>query len=313
VVALMAVAEAGIDTARVLYRVHAERDHDRLTEVCGGSLGMVPGEHGGLRAGWMREHELLWLEGRPAKALGLGSALLPPQALHDGMTKALGELSEAVGLGRVVEVGVSRLDATATMQLERPSEGWALLRGMAALDMPRRKAALYVNRGRPETVYRLTESGKVKERIYDKGAQLGGADTGTRIRFEAQTRWPAGTRDTMGLWSAERTTDEFERRFRPMARAAEGLRVASEGVIRELVKEMVDGDAITPRMAELLLGHIASESVGLPRPERTVRRRRAELKRLGLSHALDGLEGDDVVDVPLADVLDELLGATWDG
>jgi hypothetical protein len=303
------VVEAGIDTARILFRVRDERDQHRLDGLAAGAP-VLSGEFAGLRVGWMPAHELVWLEGRPAKPLGLGDGLLPPEALCEGVECSLGVLREVAGIARPREVGVSRLDATATIALDRPSEGWALLRGMAALEMPRRKTALFLEHGRPQTVARITPAGRVCERIYDKGAQLGSDAPGLRIRFEAQTRWPARGRDVMGDWHSERVRDEFERRFRPMATAADGLHVASESVIRELVKEHVDAGAINGRMAELLLGHLAAETVGICRPLRTVRRRRADLRRLGLAQALDGA---DPVDVPLDDVLGELLSANWTG
>lgn len=305
------VAEAGIDTVRVLFRVRDEREQARLASLSNGSA-KLPGEYAGLRAGWMPDQELLWIEGRPAKAVGLGLGLLPPVALREAIGATLGELRD-VGLdGGWREVGVSRLDATATLTVERPSEGWALLRGMAALEMPRRKAAIYLDRGRPQTVYRLTAAGNVRERIYDKGAQLGTDEPGVRIRFEAQTRWPSRARDLTNDWCAERVTEEFERRFRPMAAVAGGLRVASESVIREQLRDLVTAKAITGRQFELLAGHLAAESVGVPRARRTIFRRRSELRRLGLAQALDGIE--DAVDVPLAERLEQMLSeARWDG
>jgi hypothetical protein len=303
------IAEAGIDTARVLYRVRDERDQARLTEVCDGAP-MLPGEYGGLRAGWMPKWELLWVEGRPAKSLGLGERLLPAAALREGLEAPLKQVRQVAAIAQPTEVGVSRLDATVTVALDRPADGWAVLRGMAALDMPRRKVAVYELRGHPETVYRLTLTGKVRERVYDKGAQLGTDEPGQRIRFEAQTRWGSGWRDTMGHWHAERVAEEYERRFRPMAQAADGLRVASPAVIGEQLREHVEAGTITPRQAELLLGHIGCEGVGIHRARRSEERRRAELRRLGLAHALDG---GDQVNVPLDEILGELETASWNG
>lgn len=308
----MSVVEAGIDTARVLFRPLDEGARRRIDKRFAGQL-VTSDCGGGLAAGWMPSYGVLWVEGRPAKALGLGTQLLDPRWLPDAVQVATRQLRSELGLGALREVGVSRLDATATVELGSPSEGWAVLRGMAALEMPRRKAALYAQRGHPETVYRLTVSGKVRERIYDKGAQLGTDEPGLRIRFEAQTRWAAGVRETTAAWrSPERVRDEFERRFEPMAVAARGLRVASPQVIAEQLRELVLADRLTGRQAELLLGHVTCDAVGIPRSRRTAYRRRADLKRLGLAQALDGID-DGVVDVPLADVLGDLLSASWDG
>jgi hypothetical protein len=292
--------ETGIDTARFLYRLtdptHQQHASEHLHR---------PAPMGELKAGYLPAFELLWVEGRPMELFGDDAALLPAGALGDA-EGAVRELLATHGLA-AQPAGVSRVDVTATMRLDRPAEGWAILRGMAALDVPRRKPEVI---GRPpETVYWATERGAKRERAYDKGLQLGSAPAGLHVRLEAQTRYRADQRSWAAQWDAPRVRDTFRRRFAPMANSAEGLRVADRRQLEEQLREFAARGTITPRMAELLMGHVAAESVGLPGRARATRyRRRAELRRLGLAQALDGLD-DDTLDVDLGDVLADVLAS----
>jgi hypothetical protein len=56
------------------------------------------------------------------------------------------------------------------------------------------------------------------------------------------------------------------------------------------------------------MGHVAAESVGLPRARATRYRREADLRRLGLALALDGID-DNQLDVDLGDVLADVLSS----
>ena len=298
-----ATVEVGVDTARWLFRVHDESQQRAAQHLCGESP-MKLGE--GTTAGWMESFETLWVEGRAVQALVPGSkALLPPAALGDVHEELRKQLA-AVGLTDTRPMGPSRLDVTATVRTAAAADGWAVLRGMNLLDVPRRKSSIITSRGQPQTVYKLTERGQVRERIYDKGVERGDAPQGQLIRFEAQTRHPKATRTTVEHWTMERIRETYEHRFAPMARSADGLHVASEKVVRRMIREHVEAGRISARQAELLLGHMAVESVGIPTPRRTKFRRRAELRRLGLALALDG-DGDEATDVDLPAVLEDVL------
>lgn len=300
--------EAGVDTTRFLYRLHDERQQAAATDL----WSRRPGKLAGLAVGYMPTHELLWVEGRPRRLLpGDATALLDPAGLPDA-ERLVRERLHDVGATDARPVGLSRVDATVTLRMEVPAEGWAVLRGLAALDVPRRKPDVI---GRPpETVYWLTPAGVRQERAYDKGLETGTAAAGTLVRLEAQTRHRASDRTTAEWWTMERVRETFEQRFGAMGRAADGLHVASEQTIREQLRDLVARERITPGMAERLLGFIAAQSVGLPAPSRRTRfRRQAELRRLGLAQALDGIDVDDL-DVDLGGVLAEALGAeAWRG
>jgi hypothetical protein len=294
-----AAYEAGIDTARFLFRIR-----DGASQVGAEAMyGDRPGKLGPLRAGYMRDHELLWVEGRPITLADPRSVALLPAGELDAARAGVQELIGLHGIRGAREIGVSRVDVTVSLSFDVPAEGWACLRGLAALDVPRRKPDVI---GRPpETVYWVTEAGAKRERAYDKGKQLGSGRPGTQVRFEAQVRLRAADRTTAGWWTMERVRETFEKRFAAMAKSADGVRVASEATLREQLRELVLEDKLTARQAELLIGHLGAEAVGIPRARATVFRRRAELRRLGLAQALDGLEDD--VDVPLGDVLAEAL------
>lgn len=300
------VREAGIDTARFLWRVTDERQQENAAALtAGGALGLD-----GMHMGYFPGYEMLWVEGRPVQALkGEGNHdLLSASALGDAHRAIEKAVSDRWGIGGK-SLGVARLDVTATLEFSRPSDGWSTLRGLGALDAPRRKAAIYLDQSgqHPQTVYWLTGRGAKKERAYDKGAESGIAPPGHLVRLEAQTRWTKQNRRHVGAWKMEDVTSTFRERFAPMARAAEGVVVCSESTLRGQMREMVERDAVTVRQAEILLGFIAAESVGLEVAQSTRYRRRSELRRLGLLHALDG-QGE-AVEVPLGDVLAEVMGS----
>lgn len=314
--------EVGVDTARMLFRLRSERDQDRAREALaapsrllfeGGLLAQDETRllNGRMAMGYMPGHEVVWVEGRPIEALAgcQTTALLPPGAIADAHEIVRQEVAKQYGSAR--PMGLSRVDVTATVALGAPADGWALLRGMKALDVPRRKTLLYERDGRPETVAKVTDRGAIRERIYDKGLERGDAPAGTRVRFEAQTRHTKATRMMAEHWTREHVQATYEQRFAPMARSADGLHIGSERVIREQLREFALDGKITPRMAELLIGHVGARAIGIPQARRTYYRRRQELRRLGLALALDGNESDHV-SIDLAAVLDDVLtNASW--
>lgn len=301
--------EAGIDTARLLYRLHDERQQLAAREL----LGYRPQEISGVRFGYTQREEMLWVEGRVVQLIDGGGAtgLLPAGALPDAQEQAR-KLLGALGLNDAREIGVSRVDTTVGVRFDTPAEGWAVMRGLLALDVPRRKTnAWWDQRGRPQTVYAATESGQPRERVYDKGAQLATAEPGTHLRFEAQQRFPTRDRTTAGWWTMERSRESHDKRFAAMGRAAEGVHVSGEAGLRATIRQLVADEKLGPTQARTLLGYIAAETVAIPCSARTSRRARSELRRLGLAQALDGADLEPV-DVDLGAVFDELRStALW--
>jgi hypothetical protein len=300
--------ETGVDTARFLLRVRDERDQAAIGALCANGPAKLP--EVAARGQWYPAWELLAVEGHPAELLGRGG-LASGDELGRALDVVRDGLRDCVGVRQVADVGMSRVDCTATFRFDRPADGWALLTGLHGLDAPRLKPGAI---GRPiETVEWRTAGGRRRvARAYDKGLEAGIAPPGTLIRLEAQQRFRGTWRHPAHLWNGERAADEFGRRFAPLRASTEGgLVVASDQVLAEQLRELVERGRLTGRMAEVLLGHLACERVGIARPGRTRRRHRAELRRLGLAQALDGIDEGEVIDVDLAAILDGALAAAF--
>jgi hypothetical protein len=300
------VYEAGVDTLRELFSIDSKHDQRLAESVCGVSR-IAPESVAGARLGFMPGHQLLWVEGRAAPALGK-DGLLPPDALEDVHGERIRAL-RSLGFWGPREEGVARLDATVGLRFGERAEGLAVLYGIAALDVPYRKPALY---GRPpETVYLLTGRGRVMERVYDKGLESNSAGRGQKIRLEAQARFASRHRRRASEWTTSDVRGRFAMKFAAMSKAADGITVATEhGIAQKLASLERDG-AVTRRQAELLMGHLLAERVGLRRAKATRWRRRAELRRLGLAQALDGV--DHGVEVDLGAVFEDALSTgAWE-
>lgn len=279
-----AVLERGVDTWRLaryldddaaLRRAVAMMPQGRLVDrLSGHVVGLLPGQR------------MLWIEGHP-----LVDGLAEPSTLTDVEGELLDAL-DSVGLDRGRDAGVARLDATVTLRYEG-AEGLATLAGMAALDVPRMKPAVY---GKPaQTVYLQGErTRKVYGRVYDKGVETGLAAPGQLVRLEDQRRF---TKETRRAVSNVEPAQDFERRFASMARSAEGVRAMTIPVLSRELAERVNSGEMHPRVAERLLGHLVLSEAGGKRHSRsTIKRRRRELRDRGLVVA-DGFYEPVAVDL----------------
>jgi hypothetical protein len=196
------------------------------------------------------------------------------------------------------------------MSFEDGQQGLAVLQGVAALDFPRSMPVVY---GKPpQTVYIAGQrSAERKARIYDKSLESLSGPPGTRVRFENQVRYSKDLRRAVEDVDLAHVRKRFEGRFGPLAKSAAGLTVASLPVIAAKVADQVDAGELTHRQAERLVGFMALHQAGRRRgiPGRTLRRRRAELRAVGLQLADDFFEP---VEVHLGDTLEAALAA-WDG
>jgi hypothetical protein len=272
------VLERGVDTwrfarylddDRALRRAVAMMPQGRLVNrLSEHAVGLLPG----LR--------MLWIEGHPSV-----EGLADPTALEASQELLLEELDLA-GLDRGRDAGIARLDATVTLSCER-AEGLATLAGMASLDVPRMKPAVY---GKPaQTVYLQGErSSRVFARVYDKGVQTGLSAPGELVRFEDQRRF---TKETRRAVTNVEPGEDFERRFAAMARSAEGVRAMTVPVLSRELAERVNTGEMTSREGERLMGYVVLESAGAKRyPRSTQKRRRRELRDRGLVVADDFYE-----------------------
>jgi hypothetical protein len=291
------VHESGIDTWKLNRYFDSPADFDRAAAILGSRHHKV-GNH---FVGVLRSHWMLSIEGHPAV-----DGLASPAALGKAEDRVLGEISDlGVPLGR--DAGVGRLDQTTTLEFANPLEGRAFLEGLARVDVPRTKPAVY---GRPvETVYLLGQSsGKVLARVYDKGVQTNSAEPGRFVRLENQTRFTKQARIRAKVHSdvPEFVSEKFRRRFAPVAASCEGLHAATAPVVAERLGDLVSEGAVSYREAERMLGFLLLQGTPGAYRRTTVWRRRRELRAHGLV-LVDPIE--DPIDVDLAAGVEAALEA----
>jgi len=261
----------------------------------------LPDKVAGHRVGVLPGHRMLWAEGHPAV-----EGLAPPATLHRAEQQLLDALADAgLPVGRAG--GIGRLDQTVTLEFDDPREGLCFLAGIAAVDVPRLKPAVY---GRPpETVYLLAEkTGRKLARVYDKGVESNIAPPGRLVRLENQSRFGKQSRMSSETISSPEVSEAlFKARFAPVAASCEGLTAATLPVLAEHLRERVRDGKMTAREAERLGGFLLVGGEGYSRPTRW--RRRRELREHGLVLA-DPLT--DPIEVDLAEGVEAALAA-WAG
>lgn len=252
------------------------------------SFGSEPVELDGWRFGTIDALGLTWAEGHPAP----GALARPDEVLRAG-THVRELVHDHVGVRR--DRGVSRLDVTTTRRTSTESEARALLAGLAALDLPRCDT---VRRGRPaQSIAWVNSRGRrILARAYDKGRELGG-ESWESVRLEDQRRFASGARPPLDVAADGQYQRElFERRFRPMASAAEGVRAATFPVVCQAIADEAKYGFRPATEARALAGSLvllaggAGESIA----RATRYRWRAELREAGFVYVDDEREAVDV-------------------
>jgi hypothetical protein len=285
----------------------SDRDLQRALSLCedsGRGLALFserPRDH---VVGVLPGHRMLFIEGHPAV-----EGLAHPTRLPTAASEVLGAV-EAVGFPLGRDAGVGRADGTVTLHFDHGNQGIAVLQGVAALDFPRSMPVVYGHP--PQTVYVAGErTAARKARVYDKGLETLTAPPGTLVRFENQARYRKETRRMIEEVDLAHVRDRFQARFRPLAKSASGVTVASLPVVAARVHERVLAGEMTLRRAERLVGYLAlHQSGGRSYPRRTMFRRRAELRECGLELADDFFEP---VEVHLGETIEAALEAWTDG
>jgi hypothetical protein len=188
----------------------------------------------------------------------------------------------------------------------------AFLRGMAAVDLPGTKKAVWESScGHPETVSIIGpgRSRRVLGRCYDKGVESGTAPRGELVRLESQTR----VSKEVGAYMTAAAMSEhsglvghhFERRFSPVAASVDGIHVATAPILADRVAELVKDGSLSPSKGMRLVGYLVTgDRLELSRSTRY--RWRAELREHGLVVADPS---EDPIDVDLGQPLDAALAA----
>jgi hypothetical protein len=303
----VAPLEAGIDTWRLVRYLDNDRDLQRALSLCedaGRGLALCPKRPRDHVVGVLPSHRMLWIEGHPAV-----EGLAHPSALPEAALDVLDHVEDfGFPLGR--DAGLGRCDGTVTLGFEEQSQGIAVLQGVAALDFPRSMPVVY---GRPpQTVYIAGEkSAERKARIYDKGVETATAAPGLHVRFENQARYTKETRRLVEEHDLDHVRNRYNARFGPLAKAAQGVTVASMPVLAAEVADRVAAGDLRLQQAERMLGFMLLHQAGQRRGMhvRTVQRRRRELREQGYVLADDFYEP---VSVNLGDTLEAALEA-WSG
>lgn len=206
--------------------------------------------------------------------------------------------------------GIRRLDTTLDVAFESVEEGQLVLTAIAALMPARHKVTVTHMYGGPavETVAWHGYRGKqMVARVYDKGVESGSAPRGQLIRLEDQRRFRRERRPSIDGVGPASVYEFVRRRFEPL-REAPTVTIGSFEALRGRIIELLESGAITPGLAERVISFLYLEQVpGAYRaPARTKRRRRQEVRQLGLM--LSGMTGGERVDVELAPIFDVVLG-----
>jgi hypothetical protein len=313
------VVQAGIDTWSIAWRVDRDGPAARALEA----LATVPVARGrvieesiaGHRVGWFPSACLAFAEGHPGgDRLGRADELhAVAKALQDAICDRGVPLPRQLAAwdraGSTGFVGVRRLDVTADLRFRSAGEGWAVLAGVAAMQLPRMKSATWRSaRGQLETVAFYGHSGrKMLARMYDAGVRHGTAPPGFLLRPEDQRRWPSGHRRTLDELSPAYVREKWRGRFLPLWKATKGVTVGTPDAIAAKLDALVNEGAITNEMADKLAGYSIRSRAGLwSGNARTGRRRRADLRRCGLVLADDVMQE---VEIDLHEVLEAAIEA----
>jgi len=299
------VEEVGIDTWRLARYLDDDQDLRRAVRLIDGrTFQKVEGHAVGVLPGY----RMLWLEGHPAV-----EGLATPRTLQQAEERVLNGLLD-LGLPTGRDGGLRRFDSTATLRFDHGAEGLAFMRGVAAVDLPRSKKAVYEGvHGEPQTVYILGpgRSRRVLGRLYDKGVESGTAPRGELIRLESQTRVGKEVAEYMTASAMTKHSglagSHFRNRFSPVAESVDGVHAATAPVLADRVAELVREGELTAAKGARLVGYlVCGDRLDLART--TQWRWRRELRAHGLV-LVDPMK--DQVDVDLGQPLEAALAA-WE-
>jgi hypothetical protein len=259
--------------------------------------------HGWTFGAWRSHNSIaLWAEGRLAALVDANEAsrrLAAPAELRRAAAAAA-----RVWRGFGIEVAdapvaVRRLDLTAELMFADSRAGLALLRALEGVELPGCIADAWQRDGRVETIYYRSRAakrggGKVKFRVYDKGAELAARDRpdapspGRLIRFERQLRFEAQDQLAPEIWAQAALAPHFIGPFKGVHPHAAVL-TAGEAV--DAVIARVESGELSAKVGERLLGTLLLwQRLGGAWggwSDKTAQRRRRELAEYGLSLTTD--------------------------
>lgn len=252
---------------------------------------------------------LLWCEGRLAALCADDDGnhdLAPPELLTEGARRATALVRRlGLGLPEDAPVLIRRLDLAADVSFADGVDGRAFLQALAALDCPRYKRAPVHGAGESgvENVqWRTPKRFKIVHRCYDKGVESATAPTGQLVRLEREWTVPSGERMDPSALAHYDLAQVFAGPLRSWVQS--GVSVTAVGpydackLLRERVGKVKlggnSGRLLTLRVAERMAGTIGVLSVygdDWYGNRRTARRRRAELRKVGIEFVSDLARG----------------------
>ena len=249
----------------------------------------------------------------PARGLELQELLLRVGAPVETRGLAFGRISsDSEGFA-----GLRRCDATANIDVGSRGALNAALASVAAVvrDLPGQVRVQWNGRD-VGTVWLLGYGGaRVLGRAYDKTAEMLARgqqpSVEAMLRLEDQRRWAKDERPDLGDLTPEAVGHRFRRRFQPLYRATEGVKVTGLLGAAERLAEAVAAGELTRDQARAYAGDLAFQAAGrsIGVPARTLRRSRAELRRLGVVLSTGDLQE---VEFDLSEVLEACMdGPVW--
>ena len=253
-----------------------------------GVMTAAPMAGGGWHFGSYPSSDMVFVEGRLAPMLSGDASdrtLTPAVHLPEAVALASARIASILIAPRG-PVRLRRADLAADIRFQQPEDGLSTLRALACMDVPRYQLDVWRHDGtQVATIYLRTPGGRVRARIYDKARERGDVP-GTLVRAEYQHQ-PVGVRRPA-------ITDFVRADVAPLWRRAFGQWAAASstltaGTLADQHKEVLSrarGGELTGRVSERLLGSLTLISAGLGDEllgERAVRRRRSELRQLGIA------------------------------
>lgn len=298
---------SGVDTVRLRLRnLDVEDWRRRLARrphaVAG--RGDVYVQADGVRWGSFPDHA--YVEGRVA-------ALLDGPDAHYLATP--GQLVEAAELvadtvgGDVADVVTGRLDLASELRFDDPREGLALMRAIAAADVPWLKTGTEGSRrdGLETVAWRTVNGRSVQLRLYDKGRESGTAEPGTLLRGERQRRMRKGRELTaVEIPNVNLRELYVGRELAAFVRSDVELTVCSTPDAVELLTALTRAGHVQRSSADLLMGFMVGGRRQADYSPHTWARRWRRLRQLGI--ALDDQAGEQLR-VPVARYVGQLADA----
>jgi hypothetical protein len=275
---------SGIDTVRLRVRdvpIAAREALARQPHAIG-ARGEVYVQRAGCRWGSFPDG-MHYVEGRVAAILDGPDAHYLATAAQ--VVEAAELLADTVG-APVENVVTGRLDLASELRFEDPREGLALMRAIAAADVPWLKTGTEGSkRDGLETVAWRTANGRsIQLRLYDKGRESGTAPAGTLLRGERQRRMRKG-RELVAIEipNVNLRSLYVGRELAAFVAADLELTVCNSIEAVELVNAIARAGHVKRNAADSLMGFVAGDRRQDEYARATWYRRWAQLRQLGIS------------------------------